>query len=89
MHGSKLRDDARNYAVIDLTPALIRNAQLPGVLVADLRRELLDRTLVINQRHAVLGEFERHDQLHSAKHVRSRTAPRSQVPASVGCALWL
>ena len=50
--------------------------------VGTIRRELLDRLLIINQRHAaaVLREFERHYNDHRPHRTLGQAAPRRPLP---------
>ncbi len=50
--------------------------------VGSIRRELLDRTLIINQRHAVaiLGEYEHHYNSHRPHRGLGRAAPLRPLP---------
>jgi putative transposase len=50
--------------------------------VGSIRRELLDRTLIINQRHAatVLGEYQHHYNSHRPHRTLGQAAPLRPVP---------
>ena len=50
--------------------------------VGTIRRELLDRLLIINQRHAaaVLHEFERHYNAHRSHRALGQAAPLRPLP---------
>ncbi len=50
--------------------------------VASVRRELLDRTLIINQRHAatVLGEYQHHYNSHRPHRALGQAAPLRPLP---------
>ena len=50
--------------------------------VGSIRRELLDRILIINQRHAaaVLGEYEQHHNGHRPHRALGQAAPLQLLP---------
>jgi putative transposase len=50
--------------------------------VGSIRRELLDRTLIINQRHAatVLGEYQHHYNNHRPHRALGQAAPLRPLP---------
>jgi putative transposase len=54
----------------------------PKVSVATIRRELLDRLLIVNQRHAaaVLHAFERHYTHHRPHRTLAQAAPLRPLP---------
>jgi hypothetical protein len=62
--------------------ALIADLAWPERFVGTVRRELLDRLLIINQRHAaaVLREFERHYNDHRPHRSPGQAAPSRPLP---------
>jgi hypothetical protein len=73
-------ESARLTALLAPQPGRTR----PRVSVATIRRELLDRLLIVNQRHAaaVLHAFERHYNHHRPHRTLAQAAPLRPSPAA-------
>jgi hypothetical protein len=75
------------FAAIDvrITKTPVRAPPANGVAersIGSIRRELLDRVLIINQHHApvVLRQYERHHNAHRPHHTLCQAAPLRPLP---------
>jgi len=73
---------AINIQILETPPRAPRANAIAERFVGTIRRELLDRHLIINQRHAaaVLREFERHYNGHRPHRALDQAAPSRPLP---------
>jgi len=78
-------DTVFSTADISIIKTPVRAPQANAIaehFIASIRHELLDQTLIINQRHAtaVLREYERHYNKHRPHHALGQAAPLRTLP---------